>query len=54
MTHASKGDSNAHYSVQGLDAGGIHVKDGYVASDELKQTVGQTSLRACDAADRGG
>lgn len=39
MSHRSDSDPNAHYSVQGEDAGGSKVKSGHVQEDESKQTV---------------
>ncbi|KAG5305527.1 hypothetical protein I7I50_05962 [Histoplasma capsulatum G186AR] len=38
MSHRSDSDPNAHYSVQGEDAGGSKVKSGHVQEDESKQT----------------
>jgi hypothetical protein len=39
MSHQSKGDPNAHYSVQGETAAGSKVKGGHVTEDASKQTV---------------
>ncbi|KAK2802403.1 hypothetical protein FQN50_007401 [Emmonsiellopsis sp. PD_5] len=47
MSHESDGDPNAHYSVQGEDAGGSKVKGGHVQEDESKQTVGYHPASFC-------
>ncbi|KAF2786081.1 hypothetical protein K505DRAFT_368534 [Melanomma pulvis-pyrius CBS 109.77] len=38
MSHQSKSDPNAHYSVQGETAAGSKVKGGHVPEDPSKQT----------------
>ncbi|KAF2260206.1 hypothetical protein CC78DRAFT_547690 [Lojkania enalia] len=44
MSHQSKGDPNAHYSVQGETAAGSKVKGGHVTEDASKQTVSFLSI----------
>ena len=44
MSHQSKGDPNAHYSVQGETAAGSKVKGGHVTEDASKQTVSFLSM----------
>ncbi|OJD12622.1 hypothetical protein ACJ73_09320 [Blastomyces percursus] len=47
MSHESDGDPNAHYSVQGEDAGGSKIKGGHVQEDESKQTVSSHPASSC-------